>query len=106
MDRTAGKANGTDESTERQWEYYVAMGQGHDHLLRCKDCRALVQMSDIQTSAGCPKCGCRRITQINTLSATEWCKIRFGLVRFKHWDLFLNEFPSPLQQLLRRFRRG
>jgi hypothetical protein len=59
--------------------------------MRCKDCKRLVT-ARVLASLGSCKCGCRKITEIRTLSVWEWVKIRLGFIDFADRDLFLKEF--------------
>lgn len=77
----------------RQRRYYHDLGRGHDYLLRCKDCRRLITFDRIQKGGGCPKCGNRRVIEVDTLGFWEMVRIRLGLIRFPDRSLFLKEFP-------------
>lgn len=90
MNRIAG-ANGPDGEPPFE-EYYVKLGIGHDHLLRCKDCHRLVTHENVITVGGCRYCGCRRLVQISTLSVWEWLKIRLRVIDFPYRKEFLQEF--------------
>lgn len=72
--------------------YYTELGSGHDDILRCKDCRALVTSTDLFREGCCTECGCRRVTEVVGLSLWEWFKIRVKLIDFPHRKEFLNEF--------------
>lgn len=71
--------------------YYVDLNKGCDDLMRCKDCKKLVT-ARVLASLGSCKCGCRRVTEIRTLSKFEWLKIRLGFINFPHRKQFLKEF--------------
>jgi DNA-directed RNA polymerase subunit RPC12/RpoP len=75
--------------------YYEKKGaEAHDYVLRCHDCKKLILHSDIVHRGGCPKCGNRRVEEVRGLTLLEWLRIKVGLLRFKHSDLFMAEF-SP-----------
>ncbi len=74
--------------------YYVAEGQGHDELMRCKDCQALVTMETIRTMGMCPKCGNKRFNEITLLNDQEMADIQSGKLDFKFRDQFLAEFSA------------
>ena len=76
--------------------YYVDEGRGHDYLLRCKDCKALVTFEVIQKLGCCDKCGNKRFTEITLLADQEMSDIKSGVIDFKDRDLFLAEF-SPVE---------
>lgn len=72
--------------------YYEKEGLGHDHLLRCADCKKLVLFADLQTHGSCKYCGNRRVTEVTTLSVLEWLRVRTGLLSFPHRKEFIKEF--------------
>ena len=72
--------------------YYEDLGKSHDDLLRCKDCRRLVLYQNLIHDGHCPKCGCRRMSEITTLTVFEWLRIRLGLLSFPYRQEFLKEF--------------
>lgn len=71
--------------------YYVDLNKGCDDLMRCKDCKRLIT-AQVLASLGSCKCGCRKVTEIRTLSLWEWIKVRLGLITFPHREEFLKEF--------------
>ncbi len=74
--------------------YYVDEGQGHDELLRCKDCQALVTFDAIKKIGGCDQCGNKRFNEISLLTEKEMADIRSGKIDFKFRELFLEEFEG------------
>ena len=76
---------------QRETRYYHDLNQGHDDLLRCKDCHRLVLYADIKVHGMC-RCGNKRFTEITALTMWEWFKIRVGWLRFPHREKFLKEF--------------
>lgn len=72
--------------------YYESHGRGHDHLLRCKDCRSISTTDKLFQSGVCPKCGSRKFIEIIGLSLWEWLKIRLGIIDFENRKEFLREF--------------
>ena len=72
--------------------YYEAMGDAHDDLLRCNDCKRLVVCTTLRARGGCPHCGTRRVVEVRSLSVWEWLRIRLGLLQFAHRQAFLREF--------------
>ena len=79
---------------ETQTRYYEELGRGHDDLLRCKDCQALVTFATIQKLGMCGKCGNKRFTEITLLSEQEEAAIRTGEITFQDSDKFLAEFSG------------
>ena len=77
--------------------YYEDLGQAHDNLMRCKDCRALVTYQVITKIGGCNKCGNKRFSEITLLSQEEMDDIRSGKIDFPHRELFLAEFPQGIE---------
>lgn len=71
--------------------YYVKLGRASDAITRCAECQRLVTDKTLQKYSSC-RCGCRKVKEIQILSAWEWVKIRVGLVDFPHRALFLKEF--------------
>lgn len=80
------------EESKRQPLYYEELGLQHDELMRCADCTRLVKCADLRRIGACPKCGNRRVLEIQGLSMWEWLRIRLGLLRFEHRDKFIKEF--------------
>lgn len=79
--------------------YYVDEGRGHDDLLRCKDCQALVLFQVITKLGCCPgtegqACGNKRFTEIVLLNEQEMADIQSGKIDFPNRDLFLKEFAA------------
>ena len=74
--------------------YYVDEGRGHDYLLRCKDCQALVTFTAIQKTGGCDKCGNKRFAEITGLTDEEMSSIRSGVIDFPDRELFMAEFTA------------
>lgn len=72
--------------------YYEKLGEQHDGLLRCHDCKRLATHAALIAAHGCPRCGNRKVTEVTTLSLFEWLRVRLGLLDFPHRDLFLQEF--------------
>lgn len=79
----------------REQRYYTALGQAHDNLLRCKECRRLVLYAALKRNGGCPHCGNRKVIEVTSLSLLEWLRVRLGLLQFPHRHLFLKEFKAP-----------
>lgn len=77
---------------QRKERYYVDEGRGHDDLLRCKDCQALVTFATITKLGCCDKCGNKRFTEITLLNQEEWDSIKSGLIDFPGRDKFVAEF--------------
>ena len=80
--------------SERKERYYVAEGRGHDDLLRCKDCQALVTFAVISKLGSCDKCGNKRFTEITLLNEQEQAAIQNGEIDFPDRDKFLAEFSA------------
>jgi DNA-directed RNA polymerase subunit RPC12/RpoP len=76
--------------------YYEQMGEQHDGVLRCQDCRRLDTYVRLIAARGCPACGSRRVVEVKTLSTWEWLRIRLGLLDFPHRRAFLKEFHVGL----------
>ena len=79
--------------------YYVDKDRGHDYLLRCKDCGALVPFVKIQQYGCCPgtagkACGNKRFAEITALAEQEMADIRSGVIDFEDRALFLEEFEA------------
>lgn len=74
--------------------YYVDEGRGHDYLLRCKDCQALVVFKAIQKLGCCDKCGNKRFIEITVLSQKEMEDISTGVIDFVDRDKFMAEFKA------------
>jgi hypothetical protein len=74
--------------------YYVGMGQGHDNILRCKDCQALVTIETIQLRGMCDKCGNGKFGEIRLLNQEEMDNIRSGKIDFPARERFLAEFAG------------
>lgn len=74
--------------------YYADMGRGHDYLLRCKDCQALVTFVVISKIGSCSKCGNKRFTEITVLSEEEMAGIQSGEISFPDSAAFLDEFKA------------
>lgn len=74
--------------------YYVDKDRGHDCLLRCKDCQALVTYQTITKTGGCGKCGNKRFTEIKTLTETEMEAIAKGEIDFPDREKFMAEFHA------------
>ena len=72
--------------------YYEAFGQVTDGVMRCTDCSRLVTVAQLKQAGKCPKCGTRRVKEVQTLSTWEWIRIWTGILRFPHRRLFLREF--------------
>lgn len=72
--------------------YYTDLGRGHDYLLRCNDCQKLVPFEVLVSKGCCPKCGNRRVKEIETLTPWEWLKVRLGIINFADRKKFLAEF--------------
>lgn len=72
--------------------YYQAFGQVTDGVMRCTDCARLVTVAQLKRAGKCPKCGTRRVKEVQTLSGWEWVQIWVGLIRFPLRRLFLREF--------------
>jgi hypothetical protein len=85
---------GLDNGSGRETRYYNAIGRGHDMLLRCKDCQALVPFTMIQKLGCCGTCGNRRFTEITTLSEAEMADIVSGHIEFQDRDAFIKEFSG------------
>lgn len=83
--------HGVSAGSGKEQRYYTALGRACDALLRCKDCQTLVTAKALHT-LGCCTCGCKRVTEITTLSIWEWFKIRVGLLNFPYRAEFLREF--------------
>lgn len=77
----------------RETRYYNDLGQAHDELMRCKDCRALILASTLRKLGCCP-CGNKRVVEITTLSEAEHARILSGELDFPHRALFLKEFTG------------
>jgi hypothetical protein len=73
--------------------YYEKYGRATDWVVRCSDCRRLVVPTD--TTSAC-RCGCRRVTEVRSLSPWEWLKIKFGILNFPHRREFLSEMGLKL----------
>ena len=74
--------------------YYEALGRGHDDLMRCKDCQALVTFETITKIGCCDKCGNKRFVEITLLSEDEMAKIKSGAIEFANRDEFIAEFEA------------
>ncbi len=74
--------------------YYVDHGMGHDMLMRCKDCQALVDMETIKRLGSCDKCGNKRFMEITLLSEKEMEDISTGVIDFPYRAEFMAEFQS------------
>ena len=74
--------------------YYVDEGMGHDALLRCKDCAALVTFAAIQKLGMCDKCGNKRFSEVTLLNEQEMADIQSGAIDFPYRDQFLAEFAA------------
>ena len=74
--------------------YYVDEGRGHDYVLRCNDCKALVTFAIIQKMACCDKCGNKRFTEVTLLNEKEMADIQSGVIDFPDRELFLAEFAA------------
>lgn len=72
--------------------YYEKLGESHDGILRCEDCKRLTTHVALIAAHGCPRCGNRRVTEVTTLSLVEWLRVRLGLIDFPHRHEFLQEF--------------
>jgi len=83
IDRVGGRPNAV--------PYYIALGQGCDALVRCRDCRRLITHADLIARGMC-RCGNKRVTEIRALSLWEWLRIRVGWIDFPHRAAFLKEF--------------
>ena len=77
----------------KEQRYYTEMGRGHDDLLRCKDCQALVTFT-VLTKSGCCSCGNKRFSEITLLTQEEMDQIRDGTISFPDSDRFLAEFSG------------
>lgn len=75
----------------KQERYYVALGRGSDYLLRCKDCRELVLLADLEKRGSCA-CGNRRVAEITTLTEAE--KAAVESMDFPYKAEFLAEFSA------------
>lgn len=84
---------GVEQARGRESRYYVEQGRGCDHLLRCKDCRQLVLAAKLRVLGCCP-CGCKRVTEITTLTPEEHASIANGTIDFPDRDRFLAEFAA------------
>lgn len=83
------------EQTEsRVPRYYEDLGRGHDYLMRCKDCKALVTFTMIKKLGCCDKCGTRKFAEITILSEQEMADIQSGAIQFPDSDKFLAEFKG------------
>lgn len=83
-----------DTKTPRQPRYYEALNEGHDWLLRCKDCQALIVMEHIKKYGACSKCGNKRFSEITLLTEEEMARITSGELAFPHSAEFLAEFQG------------
>lgn len=72
--------------------YYAQYGEGHDGILRCRECRTLHTAKDLFDRGSCPNCGHRKMTEIVALTFWEWLKIRVGYIDFPRRKEFLREF--------------
>ena len=79
---------------QRQPRYYDDLGRGHDLLLRCKDCQALVVYAVITKLGCCDKCGNKRFTEITLLKEEEMRMIESGEIDFPDREKFLAEFQG------------
>jgi hypothetical protein len=85
---------------------------GHDMLLRCDDCRRLVQYSTMRTNNGLTRCcGTRKVREVRQLKFFEWLKIRLGIINFPYRKEFLAEFgrvqqPIPIETSDAEVTRG
>lgn len=77
----------------RETRYYTALGRASDALLRCKDCQALVLLSDLQKH-GCCACGTKRVAEITTLTPEEMTRLTDGSLDFPYRAEFLAEFQA------------
>lgn len=77
----------------RESRYYTALGRASDFLLRCKDCKALVLLSFLQTH-GCCECGNKRVVEITTLNDAEMERLTNGSLDFPYRAEFLAEFQG------------
>jgi hypothetical protein len=84
---------GVTEGKGRETRYYHDLGRACDYLLRCKDCKALVLASDLSRRGVCI-CGCKRVTEIVTLSEDEHAQIASGALDFPYREQFLAEFSA------------
>ena len=84
---------GVRSGTGKETRYYTALGRATDYLLRCKDCRALVLVTQLVKDGCCP-CGNKRVAEITTLSEQEQADIASGTIDFPHRAEFLAEFTA------------
>lgn len=82
------------ENTPPVHRYYDDLGRGHDYLMRCKDCRALVTFETIRNLGCCNLCGNRRFGEITILSEKEMADIQSGAIIFPDSDKFMAEFKG------------
>ncbi len=74
--------------------YYVDKGEGHDRLMRCKDCQALVDFETITKLGCCNHCGNKRFMEITILTEKEMEDISSGVIDFPYREEFMAEFQS------------
>jgi hypothetical protein len=74
--------------------YYVDENRGHDYLMRCKDCQALVTFDVITKLGCCNKCGNKRFVEITLMNDKEMADVKSGAIDFVDRDKFLAEFTA------------
>ncbi len=84
--------------------YYVDHGAGHDDLMRCKDCQALVVMESIKKLGCCEKCGNKRFMEITILTEKEMEGIANGTIDFPYRAEFMAEFKSVADDAVEEFK--
>lgn len=72
--------------------YYQPFGLATDGVMRCSDCARLVTVAALKQAGKCPRCGTRKVKEVQGLSMWEWIQIWTGLIDFPHRRLFLREF--------------
>jgi hypothetical protein len=81
----------------KETRYYTAHGRATDVILRCKDCKTIVQVKDITRLGACPGdgvtgCGNKRFAEITQLTDAEYG--RLSMLDFPFRDEFLAEFSA------------
>lgn len=85
-------ADGQTPRRAGEGRYYNTMDRAHDDVLRCHECKSLVQHADIIRLGKTPCCGTRRLTEVTALSLWEYLRIRLGFLTMRDRDAFLGEF--------------
>ena len=55
---------------------YDSKGPFNDPIARCTECQYLIMREQVQKSAGCPKCGCKRVRNVLALDSDEIEKLK------------------------------